>query len=140
MPVLDKAFDNFRDEVCTILQEFQKCLQYLQEMCLTVNNFSVAKQTPVYIRSIEAFSLRVKQLLYVNQCDSAFSVDLFKNIAKAETKKKGKNVLKSKENVKSAKKKGKGKSKEEEKPEEEEEPSEIEDEEEEDDDEEEDDE
>ena len=77
-----------------------------------MNNFSVAKQTPVYIRSIEAFSLRVKQLLYVNQCDSAFSVDLFKNIAKAETKKKGKNVLKSKENVKSAKKKGKGKSKE----------------------------
>jgi hypothetical protein len=78
----------------------------MKEICLTKDSSLVAKQTPVYMRTVESFSLRVKQLLYVNNCDTAFSVDLLQNKPKTTSKakptktKKEKNVLRVKVNIK----------------------------------------
>lgn len=79
MPWLDKAFDDYREQVVLILEHVQKSVFFLQEICLTNTQFAVVKQTPVYMRCAEAFSFRIKQLFFVNNVDQAFSVNLFQN-------------------------------------------------------------
>ena len=96
MPVLDKAFDSHRNEVVILLQKLQDCVHFLQEICLAKDQFSISKQMPVYLRCIEAFALRVKQLLYINSCDAAFTVNFEKfNVAEVG-KKAGRKVLREK--------------------------------------------
>ncbi len=107
MPWLDQAFEYHKEDVVAILQELQKTVHYLQEICMTNNNFSVSKQTPVYMRGVESFLLRVKQLLYVNRYDSAFTVDLFQNRFKKVTNTKKASTKKDSKSVKKAGKKGK---------------------------------
>ena len=65
---------------------------------------------PVYVRCIEAFSLRVKQLLYVNSCDAAFTVNFEKFNVKIAEKRVGKKkgVLKEKSTNKKRKSGKKG--------------------------------
>ena len=110
MPVLDKAFDGYKAEVVNILQNVQKSVHFLQELCLAKDQSSISKQMPVYIRTIEAFSLRVKQLLYINSCDGAFTVDFEKfKLAEAKVSKKKGKVLKEKSVNKKEKKNKKGK-------------------------------
>jgi len=115
MPVLDKAFDSYKAEVVNILQNLQSSVHFLQEVCLLKDQSSISKQMPVYVRCIEAFSLRVKQLLYVNSCDSAFTVKFakFELTKEKASKKKGK-VLKEKSTNKKKQSNKKGKQAEEE--------------------------
>jgi hypothetical protein len=80
MPWLDKAFDDYKEHVVKILEQVQKSVVYLQEYCLTnTQNAAVVKQTPLYVRCVEAFSFRIKQMFFVNNVDEAFSVNLFQN-------------------------------------------------------------
>jgi len=110
MPWLDQAFEYHKEDVVAILQELQKTVHYLQEICMTNNNFSVSKQTPVYMRCVESFLLRVKQLLYVNRYDNAFTVDLFQNrFKKVTNNNKTASAKKDSKTVKKTSKKGKKK-------------------------------
>ena len=90
MPWLDQAFEYMKEDVVNLLQTLQAAIQYLQKICQTSENTAVAKQTPVYMRLVETFSLRVRQLLYVNRCDDAFIVNMFQNKAIKKNAAKGK--------------------------------------------------
>jgi hypothetical protein len=90
MPWLDQAFEYMKEDVVNLLQELQTTIQYLQKVCQTSQNTAIAKQTPVYMRLVETFSLRVRQLLYVNRCDDAFIVNLFQNKVLKKSAAKGK--------------------------------------------------
>ncbi len=103
MPALDKAFERHKEKCVVVFAQLQKSIQFLQGVCLTHAQTAVAKQTPAFMRSVEAFQLRVKQLLYVNECDQAFSVDLVHNEMPKKAAKKGRAVLSVKTNAKKGK-------------------------------------
>jgi hypothetical protein len=84
MVFLDKAFDMCKEECVAIFHQLQQSIHFLQEICSTSNQYAIVKQTPVFLRSVEAYFLRVRQLLYVNNYDQAFSVVLFQNKMKAK--------------------------------------------------------
>ena len=83
MSWLDHAFSSHKADVVGILHELQRAVLYLQSVCLTQKNAALSKQTPVYVRAVETFSLRVKQLLYVNNAEDAFTVDLLQQDKKS---------------------------------------------------------
>lgn len=92
---LDKLFDTDRALVVQVLDELQTSVHYLKEVCQSKANTSLTRQTPVYMRSVEAFAVRVKQLLTVNLCDKAFVMrftDAKFDVKKATIKKKKKKV------------------------------------------------
>lgn len=80
MPYLDQAFEQNKNDVVEILMQLQDSFSFLKEVCLKKSYSALSKQTPVYMRCLEAFALRVKELLYVNNYDEAFTVKMFEAV------------------------------------------------------------
>lgn len=72
--ILNLVFDKSPPRIVALLDRLHATINYLKEACVSRKNASVARQSPVYLRCVEAFMLSVKELLYVNDCDRAFKM------------------------------------------------------------------
>lgn len=87
--VLNTRFEQNSTRILKLLDRIHDSVNYLKEVCASRPNASVARQSPVYMRCVEAFVLSVKELLYVNNCDQAFKMkSLIEVVAKTSTKRK----------------------------------------------------
>ncbi|CAF0743300.1 unnamed protein product [Brachionus calyciflorus] len=107
MPCLDKAFDNSKQEVVALLQMIQKSVHFIQEILVTKDQSAIAKQAPLYNRTIEALMVRVQQLLYVNSFDGEFNVNFVGSKLKIGDDGKKKREKKEKKPIKKNSKKDK---------------------------------
>lgn len=95
MPFLDKAFDCSKQEIIILMQTIQKCVHYIQEILVVKDQAAIAKQAPIYNRTIEALMVRVQQLLYVNSFDGGFLVNFVDSKLKIGNDGSKKRVIKS---------------------------------------------
>ena len=103
MPWFDQVFELSKNECIDNIKILQNTLLYLQDM--SYKKAHLSKQIPQLMKLIESFQLRVKLMLYVNNCDNAFFASLHLGKLDNETKIKKKAVLKIKLNSKKNKKK-----------------------------------
>lgn len=118
--VLNLKFETNSARVLRILDQLHGSVNYLRDICQSRISVSVTRQSPVYVRCVEAFVLSVKELLYVNNCDQAFKM---KNLVEFDVPKQAKKTKKP-----AGKKKGKNQEVVEDEEEEEQEEQEVQDE------------
>ncbi|XP_041347848.1 LOW QUALITY PROTEIN: Fanconi anemia group D2 protein-like [Gigantopelta aegis] len=82
MPVLDKMFRTNREEVQSLLKNFQlstRTLHHLSSHSKIIRDVSLTNQVPLLKRALEQFVYRVKAMLTVNNCLEAFWLGNLKN-------------------------------------------------------------
>lgn len=114
MPWLDQAFDQSKDSIIETLRLVQDSSIYLQDMISSKGQLALTKQIPGLVKTVHSFSLRVKMMLGLNGCDSAFISNLHSSRRKEATNDLIKKKKKEPKETKTKRKRGKNKNNEDE--------------------------
>ncbi|XP_043200198.1 Fanconi anemia group D2 protein homolog [Amphibalanus amphitrite] len=82
IPMLELMLKHQRDEVLTILKNFQLSARYLHHVCnhsKSLKDASLMNHVPYLKKGLESFVFRVKAMLALNGCSDAFWMGNLKN-------------------------------------------------------------